>query len=65
MKKKPSESNVMTTCITNVIIIIREEMPFGYNIAYFKNSYSMDIFPDACVKKVIHPSRLDNEQHNH
>ena len=56
----------MTTCITHVIIIIREEMPLGYIIfAYFRNSCSIDIFPDVCVKKVIHPPRLDNEQHNH
>ena len=37
--------------------------PLGYNIAYFRNSYSIDIFPDVCVKKIIHPPRLDNEQH--
>ena len=23
----------------------------------------VDIFPDVCVKKIIHPPRLDNEQH--
>ena len=36
---------------------------FGYNIAYFRNSYGIDIFPDVCVKNIIHPPRLDNEQH--
>ena len=35
----------------------------GNNIAYFRNSYGIDIFPDVCVKKIIHPSQLDNEQH--
>ena len=34
----------------------------GYNIAYFRNSYRIDIFPDVCVKKIIHPPRLDNDQ---
>ena len=37
--------------------------PLGYNIAYFRNSYGIDIFPDVCVKKIIHPPQLDNEQH--
>ena len=37
--------------------------PLGYNIAYFRNSHGIDIFPNVCVKKVIHPPRLDNEQH--
>ena len=37
--------------------------PLGYNIAYFRNSYGIDIFPDVCVKKIIHPPRLNNEQH--
>ena len=37
--------------------------PLGYNITYFRNSYGIDIFPDICVKKIIHPPRLDNEQH--
>ena len=37
--------------------------PLGYNIAYFRNSYSIDIFPDVCVKNIIHPPRLNNEQH--
>ena len=31
----------------------------GYNIAYFRNSYGIDSFPAVCVKKVIHPPRLD------
>ena len=35
----------------------------GYNIAYFRNSYGIDIFPDVCVKNVIQPPRLDNEKH--
>ena len=37
--------------------------PLGYNIAYFRNSYGIDILPDVCVKKIIHPPQLDNEQH--
>ena len=37
--------------------------PLGYNIAHFRNSYGIDIFPDVCVKKNIHPPQLDNEQH--
>ena len=37
--------------------------PLGYNIAYFRNSYGIDIFPDVCVKRIIHTLRLDNEQH--
>ena len=37
--------------------------PLGYNIAYFRNSYGIDIFPDIYVKNIIHPPRLDNEQH--
>ena len=37
--------------------------PLGYNIAYFRNSYGIVIFHDVCVKKIIHPPRLDNEQH--
>ena len=35
--------------------------PLGYNIAYFRNSYGIDILPDVCVKKIIHPPQLDNE----
>ena len=31
--------------------------PLSYNIAYFRNSYGIDIFPDVCVKKIIHPPR--------
>ena len=37
--------------------------PIGYNIAYFRNSYGIDIFPDVCVKKIINPPRLNNAQH--
>ena len=37
--------------------------PLGYNIAYFRNSYGIDIFPNVCVKNIIHPPRLNNEQH--
>ena len=37
--------------------------PLGYNIAYFRNSYGIDILPDVCVKTIIHPPQLDNEQH--
>ena len=36
--------------------------PLGYNIAYFSNSYGIDIFSNVCVKEVIRPPRLDNEQ---
>ena len=36
--------------------------PLGYNNAYFRNSYVIDFFSDVCVKKVIRPPRLDNEQ---
>ena len=35
----------------------------GYKIAYFRNSYVIDIFPDVCVKKIIHTPQLDNKQH--
>ena len=37
--------------------------PLGYNIAYFRNSYGIDIFPDVCFKKNYSPSTIDNEQH--
>ena len=37
--------------------------PLGHNIAYFRSNYGIDIFPDVCAKKVILPSRLDNERH--
>ena len=32
--------------------------PLGYNIAYFRNSYGIDIFPDMCFKKIIHHPQL-------
>ena len=40
----------------------RWHFSISVNIAYFRNSYGIDIFPDVCVKNIIHPPRLDNEQ---
>ena len=65
MSMKEDISTLVQGCqiLSYFIQFISSDSPLGYNIAYFRNSYGIDIFPDVCVKNIIHPPRLDNEQH--